>query len=263
MLRLTRRQDAVVDRFRRAARRAPAEQCVLLDGEHLIRDAVAAGIPLDVVMATHERWNQLGELLSSLSAMAATPELYEGAPSVLEAASPVKTPSGIVALARWQPAALDEALSGQPPLVLGAVDVQDPGNFGAIVRSADALGASGVVAAGASADPAGWKALRGAMGSAFRIPVAKAPTDAALSAAKANGLRVYAASMDGVPLDHCDLTGPVMLLLGSEGLGLPPAALGAADDRIAIPMRPGVNSLNVAVSAALLLYEARRQRSPA
>lgn len=261
MLRLTRRQDAIVDRFRRAARRAPAEECVLLDGEHLIRDAVAAGIVLDIVMATHERWNELGELLSAVHALPATPELYEAAPSVLEAASPVKTPSGIVALARWQPAALDLSLSGQPPLVLGAVDVQDPGNFGAIIRSADALGASGVVAAGASADPAGWKALRGAMGSAFRIPVAKAPTDAALAAAKSAGLRVYAAAMDGIPLDHCDLTGPVFLLLGSEGLGLPPAALGAADDRIAIPMRAGVNSLNVAVSAALLLYEARRQRS--
>jgi TrmH family RNA methyltransferase len=263
MLRLTRRQDAVVDRFRRAARRAPAEECVLLDGEHLIRDAVAAGIPLDVVMATHERWNHLGDLLTAIdrAAQPSPPQIYEGAPSVLGAVSPVKTPSGIVALARWQPASLTEALSGQPPLVLGAVDVQDPGNFGAIVRSADALGASGVIAAGASADPAGWKALRGAMGSAFRIPVAKAPTDAALAAAKAAGLRVYAAAMDGIPLERCDLTGPVLLLLGSEGLGLPPAVLSAAENRIAIPMRAGVNSLNVAVSAALLLYEARRQRS--
>jgi len=145
--------------------------------------------------------------------------------------------------------------------VLAAVDVQDPGNFGAIVRSADALGATGVVAAGASADPAGWKALRGSMGSSFRVPVSKATVDDTLAAAKSAGLRVYAAAMDGVPLDHCDLTGPTMIMLGSEGLGLPPAALGAADDRIAIPMRPGVESLNVAVSAALMLYEARRQRS--
>ena len=263
MLRLTRRQDAIVDRFRRAARRAPAEECVLLDGEHLIRDAVAAGIPLDVVMATHERWNTLGDLLSAIHAHASTPAIYEAAPSVLDAASPVKTPSGIAALARWHPASIDDALRGPAPLVLGAVDVQDPGNFGAIVRSADALGATGVIAAGASADPSGWKALRGAMGSAFRIPVAKASTEDALAAAKAAGLRVYAASMDGAPLEHCDLTGPTLLLLGSEGLGLPPSALDAADDRIAIPMRPGVNSLNVAVSAALLLYEARRQRSPA
>lgn len=261
MLRLTRRQDAIVDRFRRAARRAPAEECVLLDGEHLIRDAVAAGVPIDVAIATHERWNELGDLLSAIQAQPAAPAIYEAAPSVLDAASPVKTPSGIAALARWHPASIEQALDGPTPLVLGTVDVQDPGNFGAIVRSADALGATGVVALGASADPAGWKALRGAMGSAFRIPVAKAPIEDALAAAKAAGLRVYAAAMDGVPLDQCDLTGPTLVLLGSEGLGLPPPALDAADDRIAIPMRAGVNSLNVAVSAALLLYEARRQRS--
>ena len=260
MLRLTRRQDAIVDRFRRAARRAAAEECVLLDGEHLIRDAVAAGIPIDVVIATQQAWNELGDLLSALEAQPDAPAIYEAAPAVLDAASPVKTPSGIAALARWHPASIEQALYGARPLVLGAVDVQDPGNFGAIVRSADALGATGVVSAGASADPAGWKALRGAMGSAFRIPVAKAPVEAALAAAKAAGLRVYAASMDGAPLDRCDLTGPTLFLLGSEGLGLPPAALDAADDRIAIPMRAGVNSLNVAVTAAVLLYEARRQR---
>ena len=263
MLRLTRRQDAIVDRFRRAARRAPAEVCVLLDGEHLVRDAVAAGIPIDVVMATCERWNDLGDLLSAIEAQPNAPAIYEAAPGLLEAASPVKTPTGIAALARWHPAAIEYALGGDRPLVLGAVDVQDPGNFGAIVRSADALGATGVVAAGASADPAGWKALRGAMGSAFRIPVATAPIEVTLDAAKAAGLRVYAAAMDGEPLDRCDLTGPTLVLLGSEGLGLPPAVLGAAHDRIAIPMCPGVNSLNVAVSAALMLYEARRQRSPA
>lgn len=261
MLRLTRRQDAIVDRFRRAARRAPAEECVLLDGEHLIRDAVAAGIPLDVVIATHERWNELGDLLSAIYSQPTPPTLYEAAPAVLEAASPVKTPSGIAALARWHPSSVDETLAGYRPLVLGAVDVQDPGNFGAIVRSADALGATGVLAAGASADPAGWKALRGAMGSSFRIPVAKAPIETSLAAAKSAGLRIFAAAMDGAPLDRCDLTGPTLLLLGSEGLGLPPGVLGAADERIAIPMRSGVNSLNVAVSAALLLYEARRQRS--
>jgi TrmH family RNA methyltransferase len=261
MLRLTRRQDPIVDRFRRAARRAPTEPCVLLEGEHLIADAVAAGIQLDAVMATHERWNALGDLLHLLYGQSETPALYDAAPSVLAAVSPVKTPTGITALARWQPATLDDTFTGNAPLVVGAVDVQDPGNFGAIVRSADALGATGVVAAGASADPAGWKALRGTMGSAFRIPVAKAPIETMLDAAKAAGLRIYAAAMDGAPLQHCDLAGPTLLLLGSEGLGLPPAALGAADDRIAIPMRAGVNSLNVAVTAALLLYEARRQRS--
>lgn len=261
MLRLTRRQDPIVDRFRRAARRAPSEPCVLLDGEHLIRDAVAAGVPLDVVMATHERWLQLPDLLRDLRAQDEPITLYEVGPTVLDAASPVKTPSGIAALARWQPASLEDTFCEPRTLTVAAVDVQDPGNFGAIVRSADALGASGVISAGASADPAGWKALRGSMGSAFRIPVARAMLESTLSAARGAGARIYAATADGAPVQQCDLGGPVLLLLGSEGQGLPDSAIEESNGRIAIPMRGGVNSLNVAVTAALLLYEARRQRA--
>lgn len=261
MLRLTRRQDPVVDRFRRAARRAAAEPCVLLDGEHLIRDAMAAGLRLEVVMGTHERWTALPDLAAALAALPTPLALYDAAPTVLDAASPVKTPSGIVALARWQPAAVEDTFADPRPLVIAAVDVQDPGNLGAIVRSADALGATGAVAAGATADPAGWKALRGSMGSAFRLPVARATLESTMGAAREAGARIYAAAPGGTPADRCDLAAPALILLGSEGLGLPDAALAEAHERIAIPMRPGVDSLNVAVSAALLLYEARRQRT--
>ena len=261
MLHLTRRQDALVDRFRRAARRAPSEPCVLLDGDHLLRDAIAAGVVIDVVIATRDRWQQCPDLIEALRASEHPVALYEASAAVLDAASPVKTPTGIVALARWQPAAIEDAFSGGTPLVVAAVDVQDPGNFGAIVRSADALGATGAIAAGATADPAGWKALRGTMGSAFRLPVARETLETALSAARSAGARIYAAAADGTPVDRCDLRGPSLFLLGSEGQGLPDSALEEANERIAIPMRHGINSLNVAVTAALLLYEARRQRS--
>lgn len=261
MLRLTRRLDPVVDRFRRAARRAPAESCVLLDGEHLIRDALAAGVRLEVVMATHERWAALPDLAAALAALPMPIAIYDAAPTVLDAASPVKTPSGVAALARWQAAAVEDTFADPSPLVIAAVDVQDPGNFGAIVRSADALGATGVIAAGATADPAGWKALRGSMGSAFRVPVARATLESAMGAAREAGATIFAAAPGGQPADRCDLSRPSMILLGSEGLGLPDAALAKAQARIAIPMRRGVDSLNVAVSAALLLYEARRQRA--
>jgi TrmH family RNA methyltransferase len=261
MLRLTRRQDATVDRFRRAARRAASESCVLLDGEHLIEDAIAAGLPLDVVIGADDRWRERPDLADRLATLDHPPQLFAAAPSILDAVSPVKTPTGFVALARWSCTSLTTSLGGARAFVLAAVDVQDPGNFGAIVRSADALGATGVVAIGATADPAGWKALRGTMGSAFRVPIARASLDQTLSHARASGLTVLAAALDGTPIDRCDLARPVVVLLGSEGLGLPDAALAAADEHIAIPMRAGINSLNVAVSAALIAYEARRQRA--
>ena len=85
--------------------------------------------------------------------------------------------------------------------------------------------------------------------------------ESTLSAARSVGATIYAAAAGGAPVDTCNLTGPTLLLLGNEGQGLPDSALEESNGLIAIPMRSGVNSLNVAVTAALLLYEARRQRS--
>ena len=147
-------------------------------------------------------------------------------------------------------------------LVLIAIDVQDPGNLGAIVRVAEAAGATGLVAAGGSANPFGWKALRGSMGSAFRLPIAsEISADEAVAEARRRGCRVIAAvPRDGRPVFGADLTGPIAVLIGGEGHGLSSAVTDAADDRITIPMQPPVESLNAAVTTALIVYEARRQR---
>ncbi|HUF48060.1 MAG TPA: RNA methyltransferase, partial [Vicinamibacterales bacterium] len=133
---------------------------------------------------------------------------------------------------------------------------------GSTIRSADALGATGVAALGATADPSGWKVLRGSMGSAFRLPVARGTLAAALAAARQAGVCVLATtSAGGVPVADADLTPPSLVLLGHEGTGLPADLVAAADGVVSIPMRAGVDSLNVAVAAALVLDEARRQRA--
>jgi tRNA G18 (ribose-2'-O)-methylase SpoU len=99
------------------------------------------------------------------------------------------------------------------------------------------------------------------MGSTFRLPVARQPIDDALQAARETGVRVFAAvPRGGTPLRECDLRGPAAILLGGEGGGLPAMWLDAADVRLTIPMRGQVDSLNVAIAAALILYEASRQR---
>jgi TrmH family RNA methyltransferase len=178
----------------------------------------------------------------------------------MAAVSPVRSPSLIVALAeRPQDGAV---FAARPPLVVVACDVQDPGNLGAIARVAEAAGASGLIVTGRSAAPFGWKALRGSMGSALRLPVAsRDATDAAIAEARRHGCRVVAmAPRGGRLLYDADLAGPVALVVGSEGRGLDEAALSLADERVTIPMQPPVESLNTATSAALILYEARRQR---
>ncbi|HVL70176.1 MAG TPA: RNA methyltransferase, partial [Vicinamibacterales bacterium] len=183
-------------------------------------------------------------------------------PALFASVSPVQQPSGIVAIAaprRRDPA---DVLAGDRPLVLLLDAVQDPGNVGAIVRVAEGCGASGVIAGPGTADPFGWKALRGAMGSTFRLPVAAAAslTDA-LRSVRAAGLRVVATvPRGGTPLRQTDLVQPAAILLGGEGAGIPADVIGEADEQVTIPMRPPVESLNVAIAAALVLYEARRQR---
>jgi TrmH family RNA methyltransferase len=242
---------------RRVAAGTSDEPLVLLDGEHVVSDALAARVPIRAVLTTTP------ESIVARAAEALGVAVHRGTPAVLDAASPARTPSGIVALAEWQPAPLDRLLDAQAPLLVGLVDIQDPGNVGAIVRSADAFGATGVVAIGQTANPGSWKAIRGAMGSTFRVPIACAGIRAVIDGARRRGIRVVATDAGaGEPLDRAGLEPPLLVLLGNEGAGLAPDVIERADVRVHVPMRPGVNSLNVAVTAALILYEARRHQPP-
>ena len=145
---------------------------------------------------------------------------------------------------------------------MNASDVQDPGNVGAIVRVAEAGGATAVIAAGRSADPYGWKALRGSMGSALRLPIISGvDTAAALADARRHGYRIIATTpRGGGSLFDADLSGRTAVIIGGEGAGLGKTIVEAADLRVTIPMESPVESLNAAVTAALIVYEARRQR---
>jgi len=178
----------------------------------------------------------------------------------MAALTPVRSPSGIVAIAE-RPDNAAAMFSGEP-LVLVANDIQDPGNVGAAIRVAEAAGASGVVVAGASADPFGWKALRGSMGSALRLPIAVNKESDVFDGLRRHRCRVVATSPHGGrPLFDANLKGAIALVIGGEGSGLSARHLADADDVVTIPMRAPVESLNAAVTAALLVYEARRQRS--
>jgi TrmH family RNA methyltransferase len=146
--------------------------------------------------------------------------------------------------------------------LLVAVDVQDPGNLGALIRTAEAGGVTGAVITGSSAHPFSWKALRGSMGSALRLPVAIAPDiRAIISSLRAAGARTVASvPRGGQAPEDISWRGLVALLIGGEGPGLPPHVVSECDDRVTIPMTPGVDSLNVAVAGGILIYAARRQR---
>jgi TrmH family RNA methyltransferase len=158
--------------------------------------------------------------------------------------------------------ALDQLIEPAPALVVAAFGLQDPGNAGAVVRAAEAAGATGVLFDGDSADPFGWKALRASMGSALRLPVGR-ERDAheILTRWRRDGLTVVLAEpQGGCSFREVSLTGPTVVVIGSEGSGVPAPIRALASLRATIPMRPPVESLNVAVATAILLYEAERQR---
>jgi TrmH family RNA methyltransferase len=264
--RISRRQDPIVTRFRDAAKHHGHSDDVVLDGVHLLLDALRSGLPIEIVVATADRIDDPSADVQELWRLVrgAGIPLHEATTGVIEAASPVRTPSGVVAIARWTLAPLAAMWTPAPALVLGLVDVQDPGNAGAVIRSADGLGATGVVMIGATAHPASPKTMRGAMGSSFRVPVARASLGETMRAARAAGLKVAATTAPAsasTDLHAADLTGPLLVLLGNEGAGLPAQALRTADVQLSIAMRPGIDSFNVAVTSALVLYEARLQRS--
>jgi RNA methyltransferase, TrmH family len=257
MIRLTSRQHPLVRRCRQIASGRGEPDTVLLDGAHVCEVALANHVPIDVVLTTQADARVVRD------AAQAGAEVYEVTSNVMDAASPVRTPTGLVALARWQPHPPEDLLTKPAQgLLVALVDVQDPGNVGSVIRSADALGGAGVLALGKTAAPGNWKSLRAAMGSTFRIPIGSGEVEDALALARARGWTVAATvARHGAPLMPGSFSKPALLLLGSEGGGLSDSLVARADTRVTIPMRDEVESLNVAITAALCLYEVRRSVS--
>ena len=290
MQRVTSRQNPLVSRYRDVAH-GDVDDVVLLDGVHLVSEALASGIAVREAVVSSEALDRadIEAIVEQLTRYGV--EIVAASPMVMDAVSPVRSSSPIVAIAE-RPAhdaaqlfagtsmrqtssvasgpARPEPVEGRAlgaggrtvPLVIIATDVQDPGNVGAIVRVAEAGGASGVVMAGHSADPFGWKALRGSMGSALRLPIiVREQANHVVDEARRHGCRIVATvPRDGQSLFDIDLKSAVAVLIGGEGAGIAQELIDEADVRVTIPMRPPVESLNTAVTAALIVYEARRQR---
>jgi TrmH family RNA methyltransferase len=253
----------IVQAFRDLAREPdPTGARLLLDGAHLVRDARTAGLALEavVVAASAPPTSEEAGIARDLEADGVP--VFTAGERVSSAISPVRSPSGLVAIARRAPTSPADVWARPDAFVLAPVDVQDPGNVGAMMRAGEAAGMTGVLVCGASASPYSWKSVRGSMGSIFRLPVATGgAADTALEALHAAGLRtVAAAPRGGLAPDDLDWRGRVALLLGGEGSGLSERILARADERVTIPMMAPVESLNVAVAAGILVYAARRQR---
>jgi RNA methyltransferase, TrmH family len=249
--------------FRRfLAQKADREdELCLLEGPKLIEEALASG--LEIVEAAASPRGEASErgprVLAALRDRgAAVRRLHD---DLLSALSEARTSQGLVALAR-RPRFDEEALFRGTPLLVVAAGIQDPGNLGGLLRTAEAAGATGAYLAAGTADPFAWKALRGSMGSAFRLPHQRGLDGIEiLRRLRSRGVAVFATGAGAEQAyDRADFRGPSALVLGSEGAGLTEAMARGADHRLSIPMRGRAESLNVGVAAGVLLFEAARQR---
>jgi RNA methyltransferase, TrmH family len=260
MRRIESRQNAHVKALRQAFHdAAPSGQgLVAVEGMHLIEEAIRAGLRLETVFFSESALPRAHKLLPQLSAHTEALLLSD---EIFASAVPTETPQGIAALVKVKSFSFDDALQPAPVLLVIAAGLQDPGNLGTIARSAEAFAATGLLLGERTVSPWNWKALRGSAGSMFRLPTVKVELAAALSDLKARGVRVLATSSHkGTLISQTDLSGPVALIVGNEGAGLPREILALADEIVAIPQSARVESLNAGIAASVLLYEAARQR---
>ena len=258
--RIDSRQNARVKELRRAFREAApnAQGEVAIEGMHLVEEAIRSGLRLSTVFFSQAARPRAHKLLPQLSAHTDVLLLPD---EMFASAVPTETPQGIAALVRVRSFAVGDLLKSQPALLVMTVGLQDPGNLGTIARSGEAFGATGLLLGEGTVSPWNWKAVRGSAGSMFRLPSVKVPLLEALPDLKSHGIRVLATSSHkGTDVWEADLCGPVAVLIGGEGAGVPKELLSQADELLAIPQSPNVESLNAAIAASVALYEAARQR---
>jgi TrmH family RNA methyltransferase len=232
------------------------ENQFLIEGTHLLQESLAVGYSLDFVCCTAE-WQAKYPQEYDRAAAIAPIELVSDA--VLGAIATTVHPDGVVAVAPRRPI----LPSGPLRVALGLERLQDPGNLGTIVRAAAAAGADRLWIDRHSVDVDHPKVLRSTAGQWFRMPMQVADDlRSTVRDLKDQGVKIVA-TLPSAPLSYweADLRSPVLVLLGNEGAGLSPELTAEADTTVSIPLAPGVESLNVAVTAALLLYEIRRQQS--
>jgi TrmH family RNA methyltransferase len=252
-------QTTIRDLRRRKARERRG--LALAEGIRLVEEALAAGVPVrGAAVSPALEATPRGQTLKSALREHGV-RLVEVDAGELDQLSDTEQPQGIVAVIEPREWTLAEVrvVAGSVVLVLDAV--QDPGNVGTMLRSALALGAAGLVALKGTAELTNPKVLRGSMGALFRLPSVATTAEEFLSWRAERGLELWIAAADGEPVRRSNggsRRPGIALVVGNEGAGVSPPLEAAASRRVAIPLAPGVESLNVGVAAGILLYEVTR-----
>ena len=259
------RHNAMVKDLRQAFGRAERTEdgSCAVEGLRIVEEAIRSGLRFRAVFFKESAQNLAERLLPQIGANVDTLLLPD---SLFDSIVPSETPQGVAALVRLKEFSMADVLERvQVGPVMVLVGVQDPGNLGTILRSAEAFGSAGVVLGEGTVSPFNSKVIRASAGSMFRLPVIVGKSAGGLEEIsgklRAQGVRLIATSSHkGTPLDQARLTGNFAIFIGSEGAGLPRTVMAQVDELIAIPHTPQVESLNAGVAGSIVLYEAARQR---
>jgi TrmH family RNA methyltransferase len=259
---LTSTQNPLVKQIRKlhSAKERREQKLFLLEGTHLLEEACAVDYPLVTVCCT-QQWQESNQQLW-VDACNLCDRAEVVSPEVMKAIATTVNPDGVVATAPRRTSQLPKFPLTRIGLALETL--QDPGNLGTIIRTAAAAGAEGLWLSGDSVDLDNPKVLRASVGQWFRLPMAvSSDLKALVKECKDAGMQVVATTPQAqVTYWDVELSRPTLILLGNEGAGLSPDLVALADVEVQIPLSPGVESLNVAIATALILYEAKRQWHP-
>jgi RNA methyltransferase, TrmH family len=230
-----------------------------IDGIKLVEEAFGAGLHIDSIFFSESARPLAGTLLTQISERTETLVLPD---ALFKSIVPSKNPQGVAALVKLKLLSMDQLLehASDGPLVV-AVGLQDPGNLGTILRSAEAFGAAGVFLAEGTVSPYNSKVLRGSAGSIFRLPHMQMAAAKLIPLLRERRVRLLATSSHkGTSVAEADWMLPLAIFIGNEGTGLPREIAHQMDDTLTIPLATHVESLNAGVAASIVLYEAARKR---
>jgi TrmH family RNA methyltransferase len=240
-----------------------SEGVYLAEGVHLAQEALRSGAEIDsFYVAARLRSTSAGRELLDAIVRGGAP-CHETEDATLDAAQDARSPQPVACLVRRpeRTAAEVDALLDRRPLAVVLESIQDPGNLGALLRSADGAGCGVAFVTGTSADPYHPRAVRATMGSIFRLPVVERPVVEVVGPLRRRGyVLLGAAPRHGQDYSRADLRGQIALVLGNEGAGISAELTQALDAALTIPLRDGVESLSVGAAGAVLLFEIARQR---
>ncbi|MGA2388842.1 MAG: RNA methyltransferase [Candidatus Sulfotelmatobacter sp.] len=237
-----------------------------IEGFRIVEEAIRSGLRISAVFFRESAQDRAERLLPQIGAQVETLLLPD---KLFDSLVPSESPQGVAALVRLKTFSLDDLIErSHVGPIIALASLQDPGNLGTILRSAEAFGSAGLILGEGTVSIYNSKVVRGSAGSVFRLPVIHAHEKSASEKLKdvserlrAEGVRLMATSSHkGTPLDQADLKRPVAIFFGNEGAGLPRDVVAQLDEVVAIPHSAQVESLNAGVAASIVLYEAARQK---